>query len=75
MNSNVTNCEVCGFILVNNKQSRFHSDRIDFTNHWILYCKCGIQFRLIIEIFKMFLKKENSVCYILVFVSFCSRTL
>ncbi len=68
---NVTNCEVCGFMLIHNKQSRFHFDRIDFTNHWMLYYKGGIQFRLIVEIFKMFLKKENSVCYILVFILVC----
>ncbi len=66
----VTNCKVCGFILVNNKQSRFHFDRIDFTNHWMLYCKCDIQFRLIIEIFRMSLEKENSICYILILFEF-----
>ncbi len=61
------------FILVNNKQNRFHFDRTNSTNHWILYYKYGIQFRLIIEIFRIFPERKNSVCYILVLILSCSQ--
>ncbi len=74
-NQNVTNYEVCRFILVNNKQNRFYFDRIISTIYRMLYYKCDIQFRLIIEIFRMFSRKENFVCYILVFILVCSRAL
>ncbi len=43
------------------------------TIYWMLYCKCDIQLRLIIEVSRMSSKRENSVCYILVFVLACSR--